>query len=81
MSYQVQALFYGKSIILQDNISNPLNEKVIDIEYVENVLNQAVSLSFFEETFMLKKVELEAMIRRKGMVWVTSLPTDWEFED
>ena len=57
------------------------NEKVIDIECVENVLNQAVSLSFSEEIFMSKKVELEAMIRRERMVWVTSSSSDWEFEE
>ena len=36
------------------------NEKVVDIKYVENILNQAESQSFSEETSMLKKVELEA---------------------
>ena len=36
------------------------NEKVVDIKYVEYILNQAESQSFSEETSMLKKVELEA---------------------
>jgi len=51
------------------------NEKVVDIEYVENILNQAESQSFSEETSMLKKVELEAV------VWLTGLSSVWEFEE
>ena len=57
------------------------NEKVVDIKYVENILNQTESQSFSEETSMLKKVELEAVVRSKCVVWLTGLSSVWEFEE
>jgi len=52
------------------------NEKVVDIEYVENILNQSESQSFSEETSMLK-----AVVRSKCVVWLTGLSSVWEFEE
>ena len=57
------------------------DEKVVNIEYVEKALNQAVSFSFSEESSMLKKIELEAIVRRKHVDWLTGLSSDWEFEE
>ena len=71
------SLYDGMRLIYRRNF----DEKVTDIKYVENVLNQAVKLSFSEETSRLKMVELEAMVRRKSVTWLTGLFSDWEFEE
>ncbi len=41
------------------------DEKEMDKESVNTALNQAVGLSFTEESSMLRKADLEVMVRRK----------------
>ena len=57
------------------------DEKVMDIASVNTALDQAVGLSFTEESSMLKKEALEVMVRRKRVDWLTGLSSDWEFKE
>ena len=58
------------------------DEKVMDIASVNTALDQAVGLSFTEESSMQKKkADLEVMVRRKRVDWLAGLSSDWEFEE
>ena len=57
------------------------DEKVVEIEGVERMLNQEVAHSFAEEKVGLEKIKTEAVVRRRRVAWLTNLTSDWESEE
>jgi len=57
------------------------NERAPVVEEVEKRLRLAVCNSLEEKTECLKKSGAETRVRRKRMVWLDKLSSDWEYEE